>query len=170
MKEDVCNIFVWVKFHDILITTFTEDSLSAIATYLGTPLMLDSYTTDICLESWDRSSYARANIKLMAKVELKDIIVLDISKFVGKGYTRSTIHVEYEWKSPRCLTCKVFGHILDECPKKIVSDVSKNVKMPRQDARGPLVSLKPKSNFVYRPIQPTNRTSSKQRKLDSLDN
>ncbi|GKE34010.1 hypothetical protein Tco_1453332, partial [Tanacetum coccineum] len=64
----------------------------------------------------------------------------------------------------------VFGHVLDECPKKIVSDVSKNLKMPRQDARGPPISLKPKSNFVYCPIQPTNKTSSKQRKLDSLDN
>ncbi|GJX59126.1 hypothetical protein Tco_0290516 [Tanacetum coccineum] len=29
-----------------------EDGLSAIATKLGTPLMLDSYTSDMCMQSW----------------------------------------------------------------------------------------------------------------------
>ncbi|GKF88242.1 T-complex protein 1 subunit delta, partial [Tanacetum coccineum] len=31
--------------------------------------------------------------------------------------------VEYEWKTPRCTCCKVFGHVQDECPKNKVSDV-----------------------------------------------
>ncbi|GKB24701.1 zinc knuckle CX2CX4HX4C containing protein [Tanacetum coccineum] len=35
MMEDVCNIPVWEKFHDIPIIVFTEDGLSAIATKLG---------------------------------------------------------------------------------------------------------------------------------------
>lgn len=45
MKENVCNVPVWVKLHDIPFTAFTEDSLSAIATKLGTPMMQDSYTS-----------------------------------------------------------------------------------------------------------------------------
>nr|GEX76348.1 hypothetical protein [Tanacetum cinerariifolium] len=45
MKEDLCNIPVWVKFHDIPITAFKEDGLSAIATKLSTLLLLDSYST-----------------------------------------------------------------------------------------------------------------------------
>ncbi|GJZ51799.1 hypothetical protein Tco_0606314, partial [Tanacetum coccineum] len=32
---------------------FSKDGLSAIATKLGTPLMLDSYTSDMCNQSWD---------------------------------------------------------------------------------------------------------------------
>ncbi|GJT21217.1 reverse transcriptase domain-containing protein [Tanacetum coccineum] len=67
MKENMCNVPVWVKFHDILITVFMEDGLSAIATKLGAPLMLNYYTTDMCLESWCRSSYARAMIELWAE-------------------------------------------------------------------------------------------------------
>ncbi|GKB25247.1 zinc knuckle CX2CX4HX4C containing protein [Tanacetum coccineum] len=35
MMEDVCNILIWEKFHDIPIIVFTEDGLSAIATKLG---------------------------------------------------------------------------------------------------------------------------------------
>ncbi|GKC63713.1 zinc finger, CCHC-type containing protein, partial [Tanacetum coccineum] len=35
----------------------------------------------------------------------------------GNGYTKETIHVEYEWKPPRCSTCLIFGHSFDDCPK-----------------------------------------------------
>ncbi|GKC17583.1 hypothetical protein Tco_1014365 [Tanacetum coccineum] len=72
-------------------------SLSAIATKLGKPIMLDSYTVAMCTDSWGRASYARA-----------------------LGYTLNTVHVEYEWTPPRCSGCKVFGHILDDFPKKIL--------------------------------------------------
>ncbi|GKD09253.1 zinc knuckle CX2CX4HX4C containing protein [Tanacetum coccineum] len=44
IKDDVCNIPVWVKFHVVPITAFTKDGLSAIATKLGSPLMLYYYT------------------------------------------------------------------------------------------------------------------------------
>ncbi|GJS47941.1 hypothetical protein Tco_0598062 [Tanacetum coccineum] len=136
IKEDVCNIRVWVKFHDVLITAFTEDGLSAIATKLGSLLMLDSYTAVMCTDSWGRASYARAMIELKADVDLRYTIVVDVSKFSGEGFTTSTIHVEYEWAPPRCSECKVFGHVIDDCPKKIVSGISKNSKLPRQHARG----------------------------------
>ncbi|GKB03655.1 hypothetical protein Tco_0831798 [Tanacetum coccineum] len=42
----------------------STDGLSAIATNLGTLLVLDSYTSDMCLQSWGMSSYARVIIKL----------------------------------------------------------------------------------------------------------
>ncbi|GJY56280.1 putative reverse transcriptase domain-containing protein [Tanacetum coccineum] len=51
LKEDVRNVQVWVKLHGVPVTTFSEDGLSAIATKLDTPLMLDSYTSDMCLQS-----------------------------------------------------------------------------------------------------------------------
>ncbi|GJS81493.1 glucomannan 4-beta-mannosyltransferase 9-like protein [Tanacetum coccineum] len=80
LKEDVSTVLVWVKLHGVPITAFSEDGLSAIATKLGTPLMLDSYTFDMCMQSWDRSSYVRVKIELRADVELKDNIVVDMPK------------------------------------------------------------------------------------------
>ncbi|GKB37135.1 hypothetical protein Tco_0882077 [Tanacetum coccineum] len=62
----------------------SEDGLSAISTKLGTPLMLDSYTSVMCM----------------------------------------------------CSSFKVFVHVLDECPKNIVSDVVKSLKNLRQASRG----------------------------------
>ncbi|GKD31810.1 zinc knuckle CX2CX4HX4C containing protein, partial [Tanacetum coccineum] len=96
MMEDVCYIPVWVKFHDIPITVFTDDGLSSIATKLRKPLMLDSNTAAICTNSWVRASYARAMVELRADVELKDIIMVVVPKFVGEGYNMRTIIVEYE--------------------------------------------------------------------------
>nr|GEV56197.1 zinc knuckle CX2CX4HX4C [Tanacetum cinerariifolium] len=37
------------------------------------------------------------------------------------GFTKETICVEYEWRPPRCDICKIFGHVHDHCPKKVVS-------------------------------------------------
>ena len=96
-KEDLKNVSVWVKLHDVPITTFTEDGLSAIATKLGTPLMLDTYTTSMCMESWGRLSFTRAlMIDLHANVELKDTLVVVVPKIKGNGYIMHSIHVEYE--------------------------------------------------------------------------
>ncbi|GKB74125.1 RNA-directed DNA polymerase, eukaryota [Tanacetum coccineum] len=84
----------------------------------------------------ERSSYARAMIELRANVELKDTIVVAMPKLVEDGFYLCTIHVEYEWKPPKCSSCKIFGHVLDECLKNLSSDVAKNLKNPRQAVRG----------------------------------
>ncbi|GJU42663.1 putative reverse transcriptase domain-containing protein [Tanacetum coccineum] len=75
-----------VKLHGVPVTAFSEDGLSAIATKLGTPLMLDSYTSDMYMQSWSRSSYARAMIELRADLELKDNIVVAMPKITGEGF------------------------------------------------------------------------------------
>nr|GEZ79625.1 zinc knuckle CX2CX4HX4C [Tanacetum cinerariifolium] len=62
-------------------------------------------------------------------------------------FCNTAIRVEYEWKPSKCSSCKVFSHVLDGCPKKIVSDVVKNLKVSRQAARGPPVDLKPMSTL-----------------------
>ncbi|GJZ30913.1 retrotransposon protein, putative, ty1-copia subclass [Tanacetum coccineum] len=141
MKEDVGNVLVWVKLHGIPVTAFSEDSFSAISTRLGTPLMLDSYTSDMCIQSWGRSSYARALIEVPDNVELKDIIVVAMPKFDGEGFYTCNVRVEYEWKPPRCACCKVFGHVQDGCHKNIDSDEVKNMKKPSQTPKGVLVDL-----------------------------
>ncbi|GJY02815.1 hypothetical protein Tco_0360967 [Tanacetum coccineum] len=140
LKEDVGNVPVWVKLHGVPVTAFSEDGLSAIATKVGTLLMLDSYTSDTCLQSWGRLSYARVMIEIRADMELKDTIMVAMPKFVGGvggegGYYTCTVYVEYEWKPPKCSCCKVFGHTQEECPKNIGLGVAKNLKKPSQTSR-----------------------------------
>ncbi|GJV53150.1 hypothetical protein Tco_1448891, partial [Tanacetum coccineum] len=92
-NEDVVNVPVQVKLHGVPMKTFSEDGLSTIATKLDTTLMLDSYTYDISMQSWGRSSYARAMIELRADVELKDTTMM-ASKKDGYG-TNSLLE---QWK------------------------------------------------------------------------
>nr|GEU99008.1 hypothetical protein [Tanacetum cinerariifolium] len=69
----------------VTVTTFSEDGLSAIATKLGTPLMLDSYTFDMCIQSSGMPSYARAMIEFRADIELKDNIVAVMPKVTWRA-------------------------------------------------------------------------------------
>ncbi|GJU00257.1 putative reverse transcriptase domain-containing protein [Tanacetum coccineum] len=143
LKEDVSTVPVWVKLHGVSVTAFSEDGLSAIATKLGTPLMLDSYTFDMCMQSWGRSSYARVMIELRADVELKDNIVVAMPKITREGHYTCNVRVEYEWKPPRCSSCKVFGHIHDECPKNTGVGEKKIVKKRSQTSQGVLKGVEP---------------------------
>ncbi|GKB23467.1 putative reverse transcriptase domain-containing protein [Tanacetum coccineum] len=148
LKEDVSTISVWVKLHGVPITAFSDDGLSAIATKLGTPLMLDFHTTDMCMQSWGRSSYARVMIELRAVVELKDNIIVAMPRIKGEGYYTCNIRVEYEWKPLRCACCKVFGHVHEECPKNTGAGVTKNLKKISQTPKaipvGQKMGFKPK--------------------------
>ncbi|GJZ60766.1 putative reverse transcriptase domain-containing protein [Tanacetum coccineum] len=170
LKEDVGNVPVWVKLHCVPVTVFSEDGLSAIATKLGIPLMLNSYTSDMCMQSWGRSSYARAMIELRADVELKYNIVVAMPKITKERFYMCNIHVEYEWKPPRCACCKVFGHFQEECPKNIGAGETKNLKKPSQTPRGvPVgqkVGFKP-AKQVYQPVskKPTANNSGNKKKI-----
>ncbi|GJW88932.1 retrovirus-related pol polyprotein from transposon TNT 1-94 [Tanacetum coccineum] len=95
------------KLHGVPVMAFSEDCLSAIATKLGTPLMLDSYTSDMCVQSWGRD-----------------------------GHYTCIVRVEYEWKPPRCSSSKVFGHIHEECPRNTGAGEKKTVKKSIQTFRG----------------------------------
>ena len=50
-KEELTRIPVWVKLHDVPIQVFEDDGISLIASFLGKPIMLDSYTSSICKDS-----------------------------------------------------------------------------------------------------------------------
>ncbi|GJY42923.1 cytokinin dehydrogenase 3-like protein [Tanacetum coccineum] len=133
LKEDVSTTLVCVKLHGVPVTAFSNNGLSAIATKLGIPLMLDSYTSHMCMQSWGRSSYAR-----------------------------------YEWKPPRCSSCKVFGHIHEECPKNTGAGEKKTVKKPSQTSRGvpvgPKMGFKPQKEYRHVLKKPNASSSGNKKK------
>nr|GEX94638.1 hypothetical protein [Tanacetum cinerariifolium] len=107
MKEDVVNVLVWAKLYGVLVTKFNKDGLSVIFTKLDTPLILDSYTSYMCIQSWGRSSYARALIEIRADVELKDTTMVAMPKHVREGFYMSTIHVDYDSTSTTPIVEKI---------------------------------------------------------------
>ncbi|GKE87805.1 zinc knuckle CX2CX4HX4C containing protein, partial [Tanacetum coccineum] len=119
LKEELNCIPIWVKLHDVPIQVFEEDGISLIATFIGKPVMLDSYISSMCNDSWGRSSFAWCLIKVNSKADLIDVVTIGIPSLTKDGFTKETIHVEYEWRPPRCDICKIFGHVHDQCPKNV---------------------------------------------------
>ncbi|GJX28434.1 hypothetical protein Tco_0236513 [Tanacetum coccineum] len=101
---------------------------------VSTPLMLDSYTADMCMQSWGTSSYARAMIELRVDVELKDNIVATMPKITREGYYTCNIRV----------------------------DATKNLKKTSRTPKGILVrqkmGFKPKQ--VYLPVSKTSTANT----------
>ncbi|XP_022014990.1 uncharacterized protein LOC110914508 [Helianthus annuus] len=179
-KKEVEKILVWVKIHDVPIVAYTEDGLSMIATTIGEPKLLDSYTTSMCTDAWGRSSYARALIEISAENAFKEKVVIAVPEPEGEGFSKVVLSVEYEWSPPRCAHCKVFGHSDDSCPsqpkrapkgpitgqnKQEGSNSRKQVKQPAVDKEGftdverkkaarksGFPVNKQKQKFEYRPI------------------
>ncbi|GJR70976.1 hypothetical protein Tco_0017041 [Tanacetum coccineum] len=87
-KGEVTCISVWVKLHGVPILAYSEDS------------------------------FAHALIEVSSESVLKNEVVMDFPNEEGDGYTKEVIKVEYEWKPPHCVDCKIFRHSLINCPKR----------------------------------------------------
>nr|GEW28026.1 zinc knuckle CX2CX4HX4C [Tanacetum cinerariifolium] len=120
LKEELTRIPIWVKLHNVAIQVFEEDGIILIATFIGKPVMLDSYTSFMYNDSWGRSSFSRCLIEVNLE-DLVDAVTICIPSLTGDDFTKETISVEYEWRPSRCDLCKIFGHVHDHCPKKVVS-------------------------------------------------
>ncbi|GJZ86338.1 RNA-directed DNA polymerase, eukaryota, reverse transcriptase zinc-binding domain protein [Tanacetum coccineum] len=143
LKKDVSTVPIWVKLHGVPVMAFSEDGLSAIATKLVT-------------------------IELRADVELKDSIVVAMPKITREGYYTCNDRVEYEWKPPRCSSCKIFGHIHEECPKNTGAGEKKTVKKPSQTSRGvpvgPKIGFKDQKEYRHVPKKTTVSSSGNKKK------
>ncbi|GJX65907.1 RNA-directed DNA polymerase, eukaryota, reverse transcriptase zinc-binding domain protein [Tanacetum coccineum] len=154
---------------------YSEDGLSLIATQIGKPIMLDDFTSSMCVDSWGRISFAHALIEIHANSELKKEVrmAIPVDDDDGTDYTSEVIRVEYEWTTPHCLDCKLFGHNSRKCPKKVcepevvdnsdknndgftdmVNRKNKGNKVANQMPKNQIAGIKfhkPKSSF-YRPV------------------
>ncbi|GKA34484.1 reverse transcriptase domain-containing protein [Tanacetum coccineum] len=117
-KGEVTKVPVWVKLHGVPVLAYLDDGLSLIVTQIGNHIMLDAFTSTMCVESWGRISYARALIEVNSESVLKKQVSIGIPNDKGDEYIKEVIRVEYEWMPPQCEDCKVFGHCTNQCPKR----------------------------------------------------
>ncbi|GJS63486.1 hypothetical protein Tco_0678050 [Tanacetum coccineum] len=121
---------VWVKLNKVPVVAYSEDGLSLIATQIGNPIMLDAFTSSMCVEEQGQIGYARALIEVCADKELKQEVIMAVPNVEDEGvsHTLENIRVEYEWKPPLCLDCHVFGHANKQCLKRVQEQPSHTVE------------------------------------------
>ncbi|GJZ53384.1 RNA-directed DNA polymerase, eukaryota, reverse transcriptase zinc-binding domain protein [Tanacetum coccineum] len=96
--------------------------ISALASRLGKPIMMDSTTVHMCHHGSGRAGYARILVEIEAKKGIHDKI-----KIVYKdalNFTKQTkfVKVEYNWKPALCVHCEVFGHSDKTCKVQMKND------------------------------------------------
>nr|GEX34690.1 hypothetical protein [Tanacetum cinerariifolium] len=91
LKEELTRNLIWANLHDVPIQVFKEDGISLIATFIGKPIMLDSYTSSMCNDSWGRISFARCLIELNLEAHLMDVVTIGMPSLFGDGFTKETI-------------------------------------------------------------------------------
>ncbi|GJU72364.1 zinc knuckle CX2CX4HX4C containing protein [Tanacetum coccineum] len=108
------------------------------------PIMLDSDTSSMCIESWENSSFARCLIEINADDVLKESLTIGVPLIEGSGFTIEFVNIKYEWKPPCCDLCKIFGHVHDYCHKKVLipnTVVTPNVLAPTTKKTNPTPSV-----------------------------
>nr|GEW50894.1 zinc knuckle CX2CX4HX4C [Tanacetum cinerariifolium] len=174
-KECVDNVHESASNEGIKVVYFTftfEDNTSKKTVHLS-ELKNDECVSGANVPIWlalvDEVRYntcALALIGVSFTYDLVDSLNVAIPFQNGSRHPLEIIDIEYEWKPPRCDTCKVFDHTDEHCPKKpktttstpVTDDgfVEVNQKGKGKHASKPrhidgIRSIKPKANYFYRP-------------------
>ncbi|GJT17430.1 zinc knuckle CX2CX4HX4C containing protein [Tanacetum coccineum] len=121
--EVVVDINTYVKSYagDAGTSAKDQPKVNSNFCHLVADLVFDGFSISIPCKVIEksRSSFDRCLIKVNSEADLVDVVTIGIPSLTGYGFTKETIHVEYEWRPYRCDICKIFGHVHNHCPKKV---------------------------------------------------
>ncbi|GJS40876.1 RNA-directed DNA polymerase, eukaryota, reverse transcriptase zinc-binding domain protein [Tanacetum coccineum] len=107
--------------------------ISAVASRLGKPLVMDDMTASVCHNGTGRSAFARVLVEIDAANGFKDTIEIQYKDKNNNVIRTKFVKVEFSWKPVSCSHCKVFGHNGARCHKNRVKkyqlDNNKGVKV-----------------------------------------
>ncbi|PWA80326.1 ATPase, F1/V1/A1 complex, alpha/beta subunit, Zinc knuckle CX2CX4HX4C [Artemisia annua] len=142
-KVDVLNKLSWIP------TVLNEgrEVVIAIASSLGTPIMMDKSTARMCDEGTGNIGYARVLVEIKAAHDFKEKIELCYKSRELMICCYKFVKVEYSWKPPRCSVCKVFGHLDCNCALNKVEVNTTTTKHVQDENNGNKGSLKQVTNM-----------------------
>ena len=109
---------LWVRIFNIPLEAWNVDGISRIASRVGTPLIMDKFTADMCEKGYGRASFARVLVEVDASNGLVDSV-----EVWYRSFNRSMkLKVEYAWQPPLCSHCCVFGHNIEKCAYKVTNE------------------------------------------------
>ncbi|GKB49652.1 RNA-directed DNA polymerase, eukaryota, reverse transcriptase zinc-binding domain protein [Tanacetum coccineum] len=117
--KEVINNGPWmVKLRNVPMEAWSVKGISAIASSIGKPVIMDEVTTKMCVTGVGRLGFARVLVEIDAEKGINDKVeIMYRSKNITDG-TKKTVDVEYAWIPCICSQCKVFGHTDSFCKKE----------------------------------------------------
>lgn len=104
------KIPLWVKLFKVPLEAWSVKGISAIASRLGRPIIMDATTAKMCAEGRGRNGYAKVLVEVEAKMGFLQDIELNYKDSNNVVSIVKTAKVEYMWKPLVCTKCEVFGH------------------------------------------------------------
>ncbi|GKA59810.1 ATPase, F1/V1/A1 complex, alpha/beta subunit [Tanacetum coccineum] len=130
-KAEPRKLPIWVKIINVPIESWGVKGISALASSIGKPIIMDEMTARMCEKGEGRLSFARVLIEIEAGKPIKEEIEAIYKGSMCHEKFSKKIQVEYAWKPPCCDKCQVFGHDTSRCgykEKEIQRMTNENVR------------------------------------------
>nr|GEW01899.1 hypothetical protein [Tanacetum cinerariifolium] len=111
------KIPLWIKMGNVPLEAWTVNGISALASRVGKPLVMDNVIASMCKVGVGRIGFARVLVEVDAKKALPSEIEVVYKNSLKEVICKKSVIVCYDWKPPVCSTCCVFGHTLLRCGK-----------------------------------------------------
>ncbi|GKA73601.1 zinc knuckle CX2CX4HX4C containing protein [Tanacetum coccineum] len=116
-KREPSHIPIWVKLCNIPLEAWTTSDISALASRLGKPLVMDTLTVEICKKGVGKVKYARVLVGVPTAKDIPNKIEVVYRGKDSEEMCRKKVIVKFDWVPPRCSNCCVFGHDIQTCGK-----------------------------------------------------
>lgn len=103
LRDEIVTTPVWVRISNLPVNFYHRAILMGIAEGLGKPIRVDLTTLRV-----ERARFARVCIEVNLKKPLKGSVMVN-----GEWY-----YVSYEGLNVICPSCGVFGHLVNNCPRR----------------------------------------------------
>ncbi|GJZ36928.1 RNA-directed DNA polymerase, eukaryota, reverse transcriptase zinc-binding domain protein [Tanacetum coccineum] len=114
-KAQPCKLPLWVKLRNLPLEAWSSKGISVVASRLGTPLIMDQITTNMCNLGNGRPGFARVLVDVEAGKGLPEKIDILYKNKEGVVTGNKSVNVSYDWAPPICTCCKVFSHNDKNC-------------------------------------------------------
>ncbi|EOA12095.1 hypothetical protein CARUB_v10016517mg, partial [Capsella rubella] len=108
LRDDIVTTPVWVRLSNLPVFFYHQDILLGIASGLGKPIKVDVTTLN-----FERARFARVCVEINLSKPVKGSVMIN-----GDRY-----YVAYEGLSNICSGCGVYGHLVHNCPRRVLEKV-----------------------------------------------
>ncbi|GJS86975.1 RNA-directed DNA polymerase, eukaryota, reverse transcriptase zinc-binding domain protein, partial [Tanacetum coccineum] len=79
-KRELANLPIWVRLCNVPLESWTTNGISALASRIGNPLVMDNVTAEMCTVRFGRVRFARVLVEVSAKKSLPNEIEIGMCK------------------------------------------------------------------------------------------
>ncbi|GJY04818.1 zinc finger, CCHC-type containing protein [Tanacetum coccineum] len=148
-KVEQTKVPLWVTLVNLPMEAWSTEGISALASSLGKPLIMDNITARRCQYGEGRLDFARVLVEFDVIKRCKDKIEVQYIDSNNNVKGLKQVKMEYAWKPKVCSHCHVFGHSFENCTKRVksIEEIERDAKREEDLVRQRIEENKKKMNY-----------------------